>query len=142
LIYRATDAAIHNAIANHPEVKPTLSYTEEYADFTPLFDHPDDYILLHDGNGAASIFEWSAPGVWQGHSMFLPEARGRAGIQSGKDMIAWMFDQGARMIWGQTPLDKRLRGARMFNRFIGFKASGTGVHHVAGPVQYFIFERE
>jgi hypothetical protein len=140
VIYRATDAAIHNAIANHPKVKPTISYTEEYADFTPLLDHPDQYVLLHDENGAASIFEWSAPDVWQGHSMFLPQARGRAGIESGKAMIAWMFDHGARMIWGQTPLDNR--AARMFNRLIGAKPNGTGVHHVAGPVQYFIFERE
>jgi hypothetical protein len=140
VIYRATDAAIHNAIANHPEVKPTISYTEEYADFTPLFEHPDEYVLLHDGEGAAAIFEWSAPGVWQGHSLYLPERRGKEGIQSGREMVAWMFANGARMIWGQTPLDNR--AARMFNRLIGAKPAGTGTHHVAGPVQFFVIERE
>jgi hypothetical protein len=140
MIYRATDASIHNAIASHPEVEPTINYSKHAADFSPLFEHPDDYILLHDGNGAASIFEWSAPGVWQGHSLYLPEARGKAGLQSGRDMIAWMFDEGARMVWGQTPLENR--AARMFNRLIGGKSGGTGVHHVVGPVEYFIFERK
>jgi len=140
VIYRATDAAFHNLIANHPEVKPTICYHDDYADFTPVFEQPEHYILLHDGEGAASCFEWSAPGIWQGHSMFLPERRGKEGIQSGKDMVAWMFDYGARMIWGQTPLDNR--PAQMFNRLIGFKANGTGTHHVAGPVRYFVLERE
>lgn len=140
MIVRATDASVHNTIANHPEVKPTISYTEDYADFTPLFEHPDQYVLLHDNEGASSIFEWSAPGVWQGHSMFLPERRGKEGIASARAMIAWMFDNGAEMIWGQTPLDNR--PAQMFNRLIGFKAKGTGTHHVAGPVRYFVFEKE
>ena len=140
MIVRATDASLHNYIANHPEVKPTISYTEDYADFSELFEHPDTYVLLSDGIGAASIFEWSAPGVWQGHSMFLPESRGKQGLAAGRAMIDWMFDYGARMIWGQTPLDNR--AAKMFNRLIGAKPNGTGVHHVAGPVQYFIFERD
>ena len=140
MIYRATDAIVHNLIGNHPEVKPTINYTDGDADFSPLLEHPDQYVLLHDGEGAASIFEWSAPGIWQGHSLYLPERRGKAGLQSGKDMIAWMFEHGAEMIWGQTPLDNR--PARMFNRLIGAKTNGTGVHHVAGPVEYFVFRKE
>lgn len=139
MIIQATDAAVHNAIANHPEVKPTISYTPEYADFTPLFEHPDQYVLLHDGEGAAAIFEWSAPGVWQGHSMYLPERRGKEGVESGKAMISWMFDHGATMIWGQTPLDNR--PAQMFNRLLGFKPCGEGVHFAAGPVRYFKLEK-
>lgn len=140
MIYRATDAALHNIIANHPEVKPTIFYGEGEIDFSPLFEAEDQYVLLHDGVGAASIFEWSAPGVWQGHSMFLPDSRGKNGINAGRAMVAWMFDYGAEMIWGQTPLDNR--PAQMFNRLLGFKPNGTGVHHVAGPVQYYRLVRE
>jgi hypothetical protein len=137
MIHRAADALLHNRIANHPDVMPTINYSGGYADFSPLLDHPDQYILLHDGEGAASIFEWSAPGVWQGHSMFLPEVRGKQGIEAGKSMVVWMFESGANMIWGQTPIDNRR--ARMFNRLIGAKSVGTGTHHVAGPVEYFAF---
>ena len=140
MIVRATDAILHNYIANHPEVKPTIFYGEGDIDFSPVFDDPEHHILLHDGEGAASIFEWSAPGVWQGHSMFLPESRGRTGVRAGRAMIDWMFDHGAKMIWGQTPLGNR--PARMFNRLIGAKANGTGVHHITGPVEYFVFERD
>lgn len=140
MIVRATDASFHNYVANHPTVKPTLGYNEDYTDFTPLFEHPELYTLLHDEVGAASIFEWSAPGVWQAHSLFLPESRGRNGIETGKAMLAWMFEHGARMVWGQTPIDNR--AARMFNRLIGGKSDGKGHHFMAGPVEYFVFERE
>ena len=140
MIHRATDASLHNAIANHAQVLPTLSYSGEYADFSPLLEHPETYILLHDGSGVASIWEWSAPNIWQGHSMALPESRGRGGLEAGKAMIRWMFDHGAEMLWGQTPLNNR--PALMFTRLIGGKPSGQGVHHIAGPVQYFTFERE
>ena len=121
---RATDASLHNFIANHPDVKPTLGYNEDYTDFTPLLDHPEAYVLLSDGIGAAAIFEWSAPGVWQSHTMFLPASRGKAGLKAARAMIDYMFDNGARMLWGMTPLDNR--PAQMFNR----------LNHILKPVCY------
>jgi len=123
LIIRATDAAFHNLIANHPDVKPTLGYNEGYTDFAPLFDQPDNYVLLSDGIGAAAIFEWSAPYTWQSHTMFLPGSRGKEGLEAAKAMCLWMFDEmGARMLWGMTPHDNR--AAQMFNRLIGARAAG------------------
>lgn len=139
MIVRATDASLHNYIANHPEVKPTLGYNEGYTDFTPLLRHPGDYVLLSDGAGAAAIFEWSAPNVWQGHSMFLPECRGKEGMASAKAMCRWMFDYGANMLWGMTPLDNR--AAQMFNRLLGFREAGTGIDAANVEVRYFVLER-
>jgi RimJ/RimL family protein N-acetyltransferase len=139
LIVRATDAALHNYIANHPEVKPTFGYQEGFADLTPLLEYPEQYILLSDGIGAASIFEWTAPRVWQGHSMFLPESRGRDGIAAGKAMLAWMFERGgAKMLWGMTPIDNR--PAQMFNRLLGFKPAGERINAADRKVRLFVME--
>jgi hypothetical protein len=139
VIVRATDAAFHNLIANHPEVKPTLGYNEGYTDFTPALAYPDDYVLLSDGKGAAAIFEWSAPGVWQSHTMFLPESRGREGLKAAREMIDYMFAHGARMLWGMTPEDNR--AAHMFNRLIGAKSEGKGEDIAGTAVRYFVVER-
>ena len=139
MIVRATDANLHNLIANHPDVRPTLGYHEGVTDFAPLLAHPESYVMLSDGVGAAAIFEWSAPGIWQSHTMFLPESRGRDGIKAARAMMDYMFDHGARMLWGQTPVEHR--GAQMFNRLIGAKPAGEGEDAAGIRVRYFTVER-
>lgn len=138
MIYRATDAELHNRIANHPLVKPLLGYNNDATDFTPLLSEPQNYVLLSDGFGAAAIFEWSAPGVWQAHTMFLPESRGREGFQAARDMMSWMFERGAKMLWGMTPIGHR--PALVFNRVIGAKAAGEGKDVNGTPVRFFTVE--
>lgn len=122
-IRQETDARLINRIANHPDVRPTFGYHEGETDLSPLFDHQDAYVVISDGDGAASLFEWSAPGVWQGHSLFLPDSRGEYGIAAARAMCRWMFEhRAARILWGMTPVDHR--AAQMFNRLVGFKAVG------------------
>ena len=139
MIVRATDASLHNFIANHPEVKPTLGYNESYTDFTPLLDHPEGYVMLSDGLGCAAIFEWSAPGVWQAHSMVLPESRGRGAVRVAQEMFDLMFSEGARMIWGMTPVEHR--AAQIFNLMVGAKAAGEGEDATGRRVRFFTVER-
>lgn len=139
MIVRATDAALHNYIANHPEVKPTLGYNEDYTDFTPILEYPETYVMLSDGIGAAAIFEWSAPGVWQAHTMFLPESRGRDGLKAARAMMDHMFESGAKMLWGMTPPENR--AAQMFNRLIGAKPAGEGEDATGRHVRFFTVER-
>lgn len=140
MIVRHRDALLHNLIANDPSVRPTFGYHEGYTDLTPLVDLPETYVLLSNGKNCASIWEWSAPDVWQGHSIFLPEARGRVGIDAGKAMCRYMFDEiGARMLWGMTPLGHR--AAQIFNRLLGFQEAGTGKDAADIEVRYFILEK-
>lgn len=140
MIIRHYDADTHNRIANDIGVKPTLGYNQGATDFTPLLEFPDDYVLLSNGAGAAAIFHWSAPGIWQGHSMFTPEARGKAGIEAAKQMCRYMFTElGARMLWGMTPIDHL--SAQMFNRLLGFRPEGEGKDAADRQVRYFVLER-
>lgn len=140
MIVRHRDALLHNLIANDPSVRPTFGYHEGYTDLTPLADERDNYVLLSNGKNVAMIWEWSAPGVWQKHVMILPEARGRVGIDAGRAMCRYMFDEiGARMLWGQAPAHHR--PVQMYSRLLGFQEAGTGVDAAGIDVRYFVLER-
>lgn len=138
MIRRSPDAALHNKILNDPAITGHFGPSEK--DLTPLFNEPGAYVLLDNGKDAACVFEWSAPRIWQSHTYFLPSARGKSGIETGKAFIRLMFDDGARLLWGQTPVANRQ--ARMFNRLIGAVADGFDDHPYSGPIEYFIVERE
>lgn len=133
------DAAFHNAIANDPAVRPTLGYHEGATDFTPLLAEPDHYLLLSDGEGVAGVLEWTAPGVWQGHTMVKPESRGRKAVRGGRAICRYMFEKKrARMLWGMTP--ERHREAQMFNRMLGFKPEGTITDAAGVECRLFVME--
>jgi hypothetical protein len=142
---RAATARVINAIANQPEVYPFVCPDPSfgYIFFDEHAARPEHYVLLHNGQHdddltatAAMIFEWSAPGVWEMHTLFRNECRGKAALAQAHEFVAFMYDEmGADMIWGQTPLDNK--AARFFNRKLGGKSVGTGTHHAFGPVEFF-----
>ena len=135
---RVFDASEHNRIANLPDVRPSFEWFEGEVSFDEEVAQTDHYVFLVE-DGVAAIFEWSAPGVWQAHSMSAPEMRGSRTIAIGKAMLAWMRDNmGARMIWGQTPLHNR--PARMLNRLLGTKSAGRRTHPVTGEGELFVWE--
>lgn len=138
---RVFDAAVHNRIANDPSVRPSFPWFEGAVSFDAEVTRPDDYVFLANEEGdAAAIFEWSAPGVFQVHTMALATCRGRRALASGTRMVAWMFDdEGAEMLWGMTPVDNRAAG--MFNRMMGARSLGKRDHHVAGPCEIFVWKR-
>jgi hypothetical protein len=139
MIRRSPDAELHNRILNDPAI--TGHFGPAMKDLTPLFAEPGAYVLLDNGGDAACVFEWSAPRIWQSHTYFLPSARGKRGIETGKAFIRQMFDDGAKMLWGQTPLANRQ--ARMFNRLIGAVADGIERNPAMGcDIEYFIVERD
>ena len=140
---RTFDASLHNVIGNHPRVVTAIEHDPALGPifFDNLANEPAFFALLHNGADAAAIFEWSAPGVWQSHTMFLPSCRGRKGIEAAKMMMAEMFLlHDADILWGQTPVHNR--AARLFNKWIGAEERGRGVHHVAGDVVYFRVDKD
>lgn len=141
---RIFEPDIPNIIANHPDVIRSLEWKPE--------DHPetkgfllldaqvadtDNWIFLISSNGELCLFfEWSAPGVYQMHSLSLPTFRGKDMMNAAKKLIEAMFiEYGADMIWGMTPLGNR--AARMFNRKIGAKSCGFKTHFAAGDCELF-----
>lgn len=132
-------ADLHNRIANDPSVRPSFGHHEGATDLSPLLDEPENYILLADGEDAAAILEWSAPDIWQVHYMMLSSCRGRRALAAAKRMVAWMFEkEGARAIWGQTPMANR--AARWLNRQVGCVSKGFAEREADGPCELFWLE--
>lgn len=152
---RTFDATAHNVMANHPETIKALGWdpANGWMVFDELAKEPAYYALLHNGahdftveevaNGILPegfptfgfICEWSAPGVWQIHTVSLPEARGNL-VGEAKKLIHEMFtEHGADMIWGMCAMEN-IRARKFFPK-IGADNAGEGVHHVTGDVEYF-----
>jgi hypothetical protein len=142
-IQRTFDAARVNAVCNHPDVLPTLGLGTGPLDATTAIANERNIFLMGDHGGA--MFHWSAPGVYDAHDFFLPEARGKWALAASRAMLAQMFDwYGARMIWAMTPVENR--ACRYFNRWLGFKSEGVSVAQlipdsVPIEVETFVMER-
>lgn len=137
---RVFDASAHNAIANHPSVRPSFPWVEGTVSFDEEVRLVDAYVfLLNDRQDAAAIFEWSAPRIWQVHILFLPSCRGRSGMMAARQMADFMHEEmGASSIWGQVSVHQR--GARLFSRLLGATSVGFRKHPVTGECELFVRE--
>jgi hypothetical protein len=118
----------------------------ERDDIAPLVDGFDPVawladrrnVALIDDHGDIALFERTGKGVFEGHTLFA--SRGREAIETGRTMLAAMFDMyGARAIWGRTPIERP--AARWFSRRLGFRSLGV-VETVRGPCELFYLGAE
>ena len=88
MIGRTYDPALHNHIANQPGVYEFLATDPLSGEPLDYLEHalmPDNYVLLHNEDcDAAMIFEWSAAGTYEMHTMFMPSCRGKRALQAGR----------------------------------------------------------
>jgi len=80
----APDPSKAVAIANHPEVKP----------FVGVDDNPieiGEHCRIYENEGRAFVYAQQEPGIWHLHTLSLPDARGRALLQSAKDAATSLF---------------------------------------------------
>jgi hypothetical protein len=109
-----------NRIANSEGVREFIRPDGQPMDWTPIVERSPAMtrtIVLSNGEDALAAFELTAPGIYQSHTLFSPTCRGRRAIDTGIEMVSWMFDHGAKIVWGSTPRDNRK--ACLFNRWIG-----------------------
>lgn len=76
MIRRTLDPAFLNGVANHPEVRPWLQ-GEGPLDLSGVISDPSNIALQAEHGGW--VLQALSPGVYEVHSMFLPEGRG-AGV--------------------------------------------------------------
>lgn len=72
-IRRTMSASYLNEVANHPEVHRWL-YADGPVDLSEIIDNPANVALEADGGGFICIH--LSDGIYEVHSLFLPEARG------------------------------------------------------------------
>jgi hypothetical protein len=141
MIHATQDRELVNSFINHPEIMPFIGYDPAfgYVDIAAAI-YARDFLYLTNGDDALMVLQGDGFGHWEKHSLHKPTCRGRRAIDTGKSMLAEMQCRGAKTVWSQTPTINRR--ARWFNRQIGMRPEGDGVHAVVGPVQYFFREFE
>jgi hypothetical protein len=96
MIRRETDARHLNAVANHPAVLPFVSLPGQDAiDLAPVVADRRNIALACEGGGFVCV--WQEPGIYEVHSLFLPEARGVGARAAAREAIHGMFLQGDAM---------------------------------------------
>lgn len=122
-LWRSFDAEEINALVNHPDVLPGVCVGEPAPlDVTGLLANKLNLFLLGAFGGCAFI--WKGPGIFEGHSFFLPDGRGRWALDASRAMLDELFlhTQIGNCVWGWTPIANR--AARAFNRRLGFTSDG------------------
>lgn len=135
MITRATldDVAEIADLLNDPAIRPTVG-GEGYLDPTSTLTDTRNFCLFSHEGGA--MFAWRGPGVYEGHSFC--RVRGRQALDLIGKTLEMMWDNGARMIWGLTPLDNK--AARWFSRQLGFKSLGE-MQTPEGKCELFVMEK-
>lgn len=127
-IGREHHAARLNRIANHPSVYPFIKGWKTGAiDLAAAVVDPRNILLT--GRYGAVLFHQRQPGLYEGHSMALPEGRGRWMLGFAEAAIHWMFSRSdameliTRCPQGNAPalaLTKRIGGKEWFTNPAGW----------------------
>lgn len=120
MIVRTFDATALNAIANHPDVRPYLGHPEspDPLDLTPLVENPANIAIEAEGGGW--LLQAILPAVYELHTLFLPEARGKAYFRHAREAMRLVFTTtDALEILTKCPDDNP--GARMAANLAGFR---------------------
>ena len=91
MISRQTSAERINEIANHESVYPWICGPIEGPLDLKEPVESGDYIALLDEHGGF-LFWKIADGIYDAHSIVLPEGRGRWAIKTAKAALKWMFE--------------------------------------------------
>jgi hypothetical protein len=120
MVRREQDISLLNRIANDDAVRPFIKPDGSEIDFSPidgLRAGEMGGVVLSNGEDAIGVFEMTAPGSYQVHTMFGPTCRGRRAIETAREMLAWMWEHNASVVWGATP--RWNKPACLFNRMVG-----------------------
>ena len=139
MIQRCHDTQFMNSIANQRAVRPFVDYrgSDSPMDFAPLAERctKTGIVSISNGEDAFALFVMTGETEYQVHTFFGESCRGRKAIETGREMVEWLFERGAERIWGATPLTNRQ--ARWFNRQVGGRAIGRDEYEVEGDVEIF-----
>jgi RimJ/RimL family protein N-acetyltransferase len=91
-IVRETDATRINAVVNHEAVRPWVTMPgQETLDLSDVVADPRNVVLMTEDGMGGIVFHQHEPGIYEAHTQFLPEARGRAALAAVHEMIDHMF---------------------------------------------------
>lgn len=137
MITRTLDGTFLTSVANHPDVRPYIGPGDEALDLTQIISNPSNIALEAEGGGWVLVN--LLPGVYELHTLFLPEARGKAYFRAAREALRWLFTTTDCLeVLTRCPDDNP--GARMAASMVGFRerfrrdgawAEGVGVSYQA-----------
>ena len=117
LVHRTFDAAYLNDVSNHHEVRPTLGGSGD-VDWSAIIDDPENIALVCEGGGW--VFQMLMPGLYEAHSQFVPERRGKIVVDAAREAVRYMFaGTGCVEIVSKVPQNNN--GAIGLARSMGFR---------------------
>ena len=118
MLIRCFDAAIANAAANHPDVRPYLGPSSlGMLKFEDAIAEDKNWFLMGEHGGFALV--WSAPTVYEVHVFILPEGRGKWAAKARISMLEFAKENGAKLLWARISPKAKL--VSMFARRGGMK---------------------
>ena len=134
MMFKTRSYKLVDAIANHPDVRPTIEMGDYYIQSAELISNPNNVVYADENGHGIVIFVGLRPGVYQIHVGFLKHGRG--GIA--RRAIMWCMDDlwqryDASKIVAAIPL--QLRACRLLCRLVGFRSLGADAQQ-----EHFVFE--
>ncbi|MCJ2039549.1 hypothetical protein MKK55_11440 [Methylobacterium sp. J-059] len=91
-LVRELDATRINAVLNHPAVRPHVTLPgQDDLDLSDFVADPANVLLMTEDGSGGIAFHQHEPGIFECHTSFLPEARGRVALAAVRSMIMHMF---------------------------------------------------
>lgn len=150
MIRRTMDPAFLNDVANHPEVRPWLGAPDvPVLDLAVLIGNPANIAI--EGEHGGWVLTAMGGGVYEIHSLFRPEGRGKPFFAGAREMLRYVFTRtDATEILTKCPDDNG--GARMAAAMVGFRerfsradawAPGVGISYQAFTIDdWFVRDAE
>ena len=89
---RVLNATALNVIAEDPDVKPWLGYEgEAVVDLSWAADNPSNYVLMTDDSQGGYLLISKGDGIYEAHSLAVPEVRGRDMLKLMHEGFEFMF---------------------------------------------------
>jgi len=129
-VQRTFSADFFNSVANTPGVREFLGQGDDQLDLEPIIKSPSNFCFQAEGGGF--VCHQHEPGIYEVHSMFLPEARGTGVAHAMRDSMAYMFLQ-TDCVELVTRVPETNRAAKVLARIGGFKEKFSRKHAWPAP---------
>lgn len=129
-VERTFSASEINAVVNHPDVRPFVGRPSEGdIDLASIVADKRNIVLMAEGGGL--VLHWHEPGVYEVHTQFVPEVRGKKVLTATRDMQHYMFAR-TDCIDIQTKVPGHNPAATALTKRVG----GTYRFHANGAAHY------
>lgn len=130
------DAALVNAFANHPQIRPFIGGKGDLDLSCVTYD---PHVALFGEHGGFCL-TWSAPDCYEIHTLIAPEGRGAWAEDFARRSFAYMtLVRDARHLW--TRVHPEHRHTALFTRRMGLRHCGSVPTDFGdGAISYLTFE--